>query len=99
MRRETNSCPTERNYATHSALKSVREELRRFEPPVVVFNKSHSGSRLLADSVHKHLTQANEKIRDVIDIAKPLLISLGYLKPDGLTEVARAFVRGKRKFD
>ena len=36
------------NYATNAALRTVRDELQRFPPPLVVFNKSHSGSRLLA---------------------------------------------------
>ena len=36
------------NNATDNALTTVRDELKRFGPPIVVFNKSHSGSRLLA---------------------------------------------------
>lgn len=32
-------------------LAAVREELRRLPPPIVVFNKSHSGSRLLAGAL------------------------------------------------
>jgi hypothetical protein len=31
-----------------ATLRALRDELQRFGPPVVVFNKSHSGSRLLA---------------------------------------------------
>jgi hypothetical protein len=31
-----------------AALRAVRDKLQRFGPPIVVFNKSHSGSRLLA---------------------------------------------------
>ena len=48
-------------------------------------------------SVHKHLNQPKEKVREVVEIAKPLLLSLGYLKPDGLLDVAKARVRGVMK--
>jgi hypothetical protein len=50
------------------------------------------------NSVHKYLNQPREKIDDVVEIAKPLLISLGYLKPDGLMDVARARIRGEKVF-
>src|ERR1700756_1971655 len=36
------------NHATSTRLTAVRNELQRLEPPIVIFNKSHSGSRLLA---------------------------------------------------
>jgi hypothetical protein len=44
-------------------------------------------------SVHKYLAQPKEKVHEVVEIAKPLLLSLGYLKPDGLIDVAKARVR------
>jgi sulfotransferase family protein len=50
------------------------------------------------NSVHKYLNQPSEKIQDVVEITKPLLISLGYLKPDGLMDVARARIRGEKTF-
>src|SRR3712207_3302876 len=34
-----------------AALASVRDELRPLGAPVIVFNKSHSGSRLLAEVI------------------------------------------------
>ena len=46
-------------------------------------------------SVSKYLGQPREKVHQVVETVKPLLISLGYLKPDGLIDVARARVRGK----
>src|ERR1700745_3064055 len=36
------------NHATSTSLTAVRNELQRLAPPMVIFNKSHSGSRLLA---------------------------------------------------
>ncbi|HJT81603.1 MAG TPA: sulfotransferase [Chthoniobacterales bacterium] len=50
-------------------------------------------------SVHKYLRQPKEKVNDVVEIVKPLLLSLGYLKPDGLLDVARARVRPSKTFD
>src|SRR5437667_5818280 len=38
---------------------------------------------------HKYRALPKEKVRDVIEIVKRLLRSLGYLKPDGLMDVAR----------
>src|ERR1035437_482903 len=36
------------NKATDSPLAAVRDELKSLTPPVILFNKSHSGSRFLA---------------------------------------------------
>ena len=46
------------------------------------------------NSVGKYQGQPKEKVREVVEIVKPQLLSLGYLKPDGLIDVARARVRG-----
>jgi len=40
------------------------------------------------NSVHKYRAQPKEKVRDVIEIVKRLLRSLGYLKADGLMDAA-----------
>jgi hypothetical protein len=52
---------------------------------------------IYTNSVRKHLGQPKEKIREVVEIVKPLLVSLGYLKPDILIDVAKARVRGAIK--
>jgi len=46
------------------------------------------------DSVHKHLKQPKKKVREVVEIAKPMLLALGYLKPDGLVDVIAGRLRG-----
>lgn len=51
------------------------------------------------NSVRKHLAQPREKVREVIEIAKPMLLSLGYLPPDGLLEMAEARWRRPPDFD
>jgi hypothetical protein len=51
------------------------------------------------NSVRKHLRQPKEKLREVIDIAKPLLLSLGYLEPDGLMDMVAARLRQEREFE
>lgn len=51
------------------------------------------------NAVRKHLEQPNEKVREVVEITKPLLLSLGYLKPDGLLEVAEARIRREPVFE
>jgi hypothetical protein len=50
------------------------------------------------DSVQKYVRQPKEKVREVVEITKPLLLSLGYLKPDGLIDVARARLQGEGTF-
>jgi len=42
------------------------------------------------NSVGKYLAQPTAKVAEVIETVKPLLISTGYLKADGLLDVARA---------
>lgn len=51
------------------------------------------------NSVGKHRRQPTQKVDEVVDLLKPLLISLGYLKPDNLIDVARARIRGEQTFD
>ncbi|MDB6151289.1 MAG: hypothetical protein JWQ44_2737 [Chthoniobacter sp.] len=54
---------------------------------------------IYATSVRKYLKQPKEKVREVVEIAKPLLLSLGYLKPDGVIAMANARIRGEPTFD
>ena len=51
------------------------------------------------NSVHKYRNQPKQKVEEVSELMKPLLISLGYLKPDSLIDVARARIRGEQSFD
>jgi hypothetical protein len=46
------------------------------------------------NSVGKYRSHPKQKVDEVIELLKPLLISLGYIKPDGLIDVARARIRG-----
>ena len=45
------------------------------------------------NSIGKYRAQPKQKVGEVVELMKPLLISLGYLKPDGLVDVARARIR------
>jgi hypothetical protein len=49
--------------------------------------------------VNKYLAQPKQKVEEVGEIVKPLLLSLGYLKPDNLVDVARAWARGEQTFE
>ena len=51
------------------------------------------------NSVHKYRSQPKQKVDEVSELAKPLLISLGYLQPDNLIDVARARIRGEQTFE
>jgi hypothetical protein len=50
------------------------------------------------DSIQKHRAQPARKVEEAVEIMKPMLISLGYLKPDGLIDIARARIRGEQTF-
>ena len=52
-----------------------------------------------ASAVRKHQKQPAEKIREVVEIVKPMLLSLGYLKPDGLLEMASARIQRAMEFE
>jgi hypothetical protein len=49
-------------------------------------------------SVGKYRRQPQQKVDEVVELVKPMLISLGYLRPDGLIDIARARVRGDQSF-
>ena len=51
------------------------------------------------NSVGKYRSQPADKVREVVEIIKPLLLSLGYLKPDGLMEMAEARLRKPVTFE
>jgi len=46
-------------------------------------------------SMHKHRKQPKEMVREVVEIAKPQLLALGYLKPDGLLDIVAGRLRGE----
>ncbi len=46
-------------------------------------------------SLHKHLKQPREKVREVVEIAKPLLLALGYLERDSLYDIIAERLRRK----
>ena len=48
------------------------------------------------NSVGKYRSQPKQKVSEVVELVKPLLISLGYLRPDNLIEVARARICGEK---
>ena len=47
-------------------------------------------------AVHKHLRQPQTKVREVVEIEKPLLLSLGYLEPDNLLDIVVARLQDAR---
>jgi Sulfotransferase family len=51
------------------------------------------------NSVGKYLNQPKDKVLEVVEITKPLLLSLGYLEPDGIMDIARARLRGEETFE
>ena len=51
------------------------------------------------NAIHKYSVQPKEKVREVVEIGKPLLLSLGYLKSDSLIDVVRARLRDDQTFD
>jgi len=63
------------------------------EDPAAAMEKVRPGVH--TSSLHKHLKQPQEKVREVVEIAKPLLLALGYLKPDGFLEVVAGRWRDK----
>lgn len=51
------------------------------------------------NAVSKHVAQPKEKVREAVEIMKPLLLSLGYLKPDGLIDIVQERMRRAPRFD
>ena len=70
-----------------AGLDNTEETIRRVRPDVY------------RDSVGKYRRQPKEKVREVVEVAKPLLLSLGYLQPDGLLDMAAARLRREPTFD
>jgi len=62
----------------------VKEAIVRVGP------QAHRGA------VHKHLRQPQAIVREVVEIEKPLLLSLGYLEPDSLLDVVVARLQDAR---
>jgi hypothetical protein len=46
------------------------------------------------ESLHKYLRQPKDKVREVVEIAKPMLLAMGYMEPDGLLDIVAERVRG-----
>lgn len=61
------------------ALDALARELEPYGPPIIVFNKSHSGSRLLARMLREggvamgHLLNESEDAYDILRIIRPLV--------------------------
>jgi hypothetical protein len=93
--------PAENDLGNIAALRVVRDELQRFGPPVVDISAAIEkvGPSVYQNLVNKYLAQPKQKVQEVGEIVKPLLLSLGYLKPDNLVDVARAWARGEQTFE
>jgi hypothetical protein len=93
--------PAENDLGNIAALRVVRDELQRFGPPVVDISAAIEkvGPSVYQNLVNKYLAQPKQKVQEVGEIVKPLLLSLGFLKPDNLVDVARAWARGEQTFE
>ena len=78
-------------------MRRLLEFLSLSAPPTFRLHSRKFGRQSIPTRCTNILAQPKEKVREVVEILKPLLLSLGYVKPDGLIEVARARVRGLAK--